>query len=284
MSIEKKKDEYVTSFKGSNFLLKDMNNNIITQESFKGPLTAIFFGFTNCPDVCPMTLNKMDIVLDKLENQVEQLTDQLDVVVNQSTQKLKGYVEESGEALSNSMKESGQKFSNALNKASDEMDLPTDFFTNQLKEPLINMKDQINSFNSELTEVIKSQGTIARNTEKVSQVVEKLAVKMDLTDKMPDYVEVIENSVNEINSITVALNNTYNKINEISQSFDEVVEGEKTKLSLTNEMRGQMASDLEFLQDYKKEMKDALTKSTQYIELLKSELTEAAALIVKKLG
>ena len=223
-------------------------------------------------------------VVDKLDEHVDQITEQLDVVVNQSTQKLKDYVEESGETLSDSMKESGEKFSNALNKASDEMDLPTDFFTNQLKEPLLNMKDQINSFNSELTEVIKSQGTIASNTEKVSQVVEKLAAKMDLTEKMPDYVEVIENSVNEINSITVALSNTNNKINEISQSFDEVVEGEKTKLSLTNEMRGQMASDLEFLQDYKKEMKDALTKSTQYIELLKSELTEAAALIVKKLG
>ena len=223
-------------------------------------------------------------VVDKLDEHVDQITEQLDVVVNQSTQKLKDYIEESGQTLSDSMKESGEKFSNVLNKASDEMDLPTDFFTNQLKEPLLNMKDQINSFNSELTEVIKSQGTIARNTEKVSQVVEKLAAKMDLTEKMPDYVEVIENSVNEINSITVALSNTNNKINEISQSFDEVVEGEKTKLSLTNEMRGQMASDLEFLQDYKKEMKDALTKSTQYIELLKSELTEAAALIVKKLG
>ena len=224
------------------------------------------------------------LVLDKLEKQVDQLTDQLDVVVNQSTQKLKDYIEESGETLSDSMKESGEKFSNVLNKASDEMDLPTDFFTNQLKEPLLNMKDQINSFNSELTEVIKSQGTIASNTEKVSQIVEKLAVKMDITEKLPGYVEVIENSVNEINSITVALSNTNNKINEISQSFDEVVEGEKTKLSLTNEMRGQMASDLEFLQDYKKEMKDTLTKSTQYIGLLKSELTEAAALIVKKLG
>ena len=219
-----------------------------------------------------------------MQEQVDQITEHLDVVVNQSTQKLIDYIEESGETLSDSMKESGEKFSNALNKASDEMDLPTDFFTNQLKEPLLNMKDQINSFNSELTEVIKSQGAIARNTEKVSQVVEKLAAKMDLTEKMPDYVEVIENSVNEINSITVALSNTNNKINEISQSFDEVVEGEKTKLSLTNEMRGQMASDLEFLQDYKKEMKDALTKSTQYIELLKAELTEAAALIVKKLG
>ena len=44
-----------------------MNNKTITQESFNGPLTAIFFGFTHCPDVCPMTLNKMDIVINKLK-------------------------------------------------------------------------------------------------------------------------------------------------------------------------------------------------------------------------
>ena len=68
LSMESQKDESIAAFKGSDFSLKDMNNNAITQESFDGPLTAIFFGFTNCPDVCPMTLNKMDIVLDKLEN------------------------------------------------------------------------------------------------------------------------------------------------------------------------------------------------------------------------
>ena len=68
LSIENKKDETIAAFKGSEFSLKDMNNNIITEESFKGPLTAIFFGFTNCPDICPMTLNKMDIALDKLKN------------------------------------------------------------------------------------------------------------------------------------------------------------------------------------------------------------------------
>ena len=68
LSVQGKKDEYVASFKGSDFSLKDMNNNKITQESFKGPLTVIFFGFTHCPDVCPMTLNKMDIVLNKLKN------------------------------------------------------------------------------------------------------------------------------------------------------------------------------------------------------------------------
>ena len=68
LSMQDKKEEAIASFKGSEFSLKDMNNNIITQDSFNGPLTAIFFGFTNCPDVCPMTLNKMDIVLDKLKN------------------------------------------------------------------------------------------------------------------------------------------------------------------------------------------------------------------------
>ena len=73
LSTQDKKDEYVASFKGSDFSLKDMNHNTITQESFKGPLTAIFFGFTHCPDVCPMTLNKMDIVLDKLKKKKKNL-------------------------------------------------------------------------------------------------------------------------------------------------------------------------------------------------------------------
>ena len=68
LSIQDKKEDYVASFKGSEFSLKDMNNNLITESSFEGPLTAIFFGFTHCPDVCPMTLNKMDLVLNKLKN------------------------------------------------------------------------------------------------------------------------------------------------------------------------------------------------------------------------
>tara|TARA_Y100001970_G_scaffold188123_1_gene228814 strand:- start:146 stop:730 length:585 start_codon:yes stop_codon:yes gene_type:complete len=69
LSVQGKKDDYVASFQGSSFSLKDMNNNIITEKSFEGPLTAIFFGFTNCPDVCPMTLNKMDIVIDRLKKE-----------------------------------------------------------------------------------------------------------------------------------------------------------------------------------------------------------------------
>ncbi len=67
LSIENKKDEYVASFKGSSFSLKDVNNDIITEKSFEGPLTAIFFGFTNCPDVCPMTLNNLNLVINNLD-------------------------------------------------------------------------------------------------------------------------------------------------------------------------------------------------------------------------
>ena len=73
LSIQSDKEKYVTSFKGSKFSLKDMSNNAITDESFQGPVTAIFFGFTNCPDICPMTLNKMDIALSRLKKQNKSL-------------------------------------------------------------------------------------------------------------------------------------------------------------------------------------------------------------------
>ncbi len=67
LSIEKKEDEYVKKFQGSSFSLNDVNNDIITESSFEGPLTAIFFGFTNCPDVCPMTLNNLDLAIKNLD-------------------------------------------------------------------------------------------------------------------------------------------------------------------------------------------------------------------------
>ena len=73
LSIQGGKENYVASFKGSEFSLKDMNNNEITENSFEGPLTAIFFGFTNCPDICPMTLNKMDLAISRLKQENKSL-------------------------------------------------------------------------------------------------------------------------------------------------------------------------------------------------------------------
>ena len=63
LSVEDKKDEYVASIKGSSFSLKDVNNNTITEKSFEGQATALFFGFTNCPDVCPITVSYTHLTL-----------------------------------------------------------------------------------------------------------------------------------------------------------------------------------------------------------------------------
>ncbi len=68
LSIEKKEDSYISQFQGSDFSLLDVNNEMITEESFKGPITAIFFGFTNCPDVCPMTLGNLDQAINNLKD------------------------------------------------------------------------------------------------------------------------------------------------------------------------------------------------------------------------
>jgi len=72
LSMEKKQDEFEANFQGSEFSLKDVNGKVITQSSFEGPLTAIFFGFTNCPDICPMTLDNLDLVISKLSEKKKQ--------------------------------------------------------------------------------------------------------------------------------------------------------------------------------------------------------------------
>tara|TARA_B100001173_G_scaffold136485_1_gene118532 strand:+ start:114 stop:638 length:525 start_codon:yes stop_codon:yes gene_type:complete len=73
LSVQDKKDEYVASITGSSFSLKDVNNNIITEKSFEGQASALFFGFTNCPDVCPMTLNKLSYIINELEKENKSL-------------------------------------------------------------------------------------------------------------------------------------------------------------------------------------------------------------------
>ena len=68
LSVQDKKEDIVASYAGSTFSLTDVNNEPITEKSFEGPLTAIFFGFTKCPDICPMTLANLDQVIEKLDD------------------------------------------------------------------------------------------------------------------------------------------------------------------------------------------------------------------------
>jgi protein SCO1/2 len=45
---------------GVPFQLVDQNGQPITEEAFRGKPTALFFGFTHCPEVCPTTLFELD--------------------------------------------------------------------------------------------------------------------------------------------------------------------------------------------------------------------------------
>ncbi|KAF9115546.1 Cu-binding protein [Mortierella sp. AM989] len=51
---------------GGPFSLINHNGSRMTNEDFKGRYMLIYFGFTNCPDICPEELDKMAEVLNTL--------------------------------------------------------------------------------------------------------------------------------------------------------------------------------------------------------------------------
>ncbi|WP_216222138.1 SCO family protein [Polynucleobacter sp. UK-Kesae-W10] len=51
-----------TSF-GKDFSLLDPDGNIRTLADFKGKVVVMFFGYTQCPDICPTTLTEMQQVM-----------------------------------------------------------------------------------------------------------------------------------------------------------------------------------------------------------------------------
>ena len=60
---------------GGNFTLLSSNNQYVSLEDFKGKVVLLFFGFTACPDTCPITLSKLQQVMAQLGQQkpVQQL-------------------------------------------------------------------------------------------------------------------------------------------------------------------------------------------------------------------
>ncbi len=45
---------------GGPFALTDQHGNTITEQALRGHPSTLFFGFTNCPEVCPTTLFELD--------------------------------------------------------------------------------------------------------------------------------------------------------------------------------------------------------------------------------
>ena len=52
---------------GGDFELTNHLDQKTTNDSFKGYHRLVFFGFTNCPDFCPNTLNNIGIVINQID-------------------------------------------------------------------------------------------------------------------------------------------------------------------------------------------------------------------------
>ena len=58
---------------GSPFSLIDHRGMVITEQDFVGHPSALFFGFTHCPEVCPMTMSKLSMLLDELGTKADRI-------------------------------------------------------------------------------------------------------------------------------------------------------------------------------------------------------------------
>jgi len=66
------------------FALQKADGSSFTEKNFMGHWNFVFFGYTNCPDICPMTLNVLNQAWQKLAAEHDKagksLTDDLQVV------------------------------------------------------------------------------------------------------------------------------------------------------------------------------------------------------------
>jgi protein SCO1/2 len=58
---------------GAPFTLVDQKGDEITEAAFRGSPSAIFFGFTHCPEVCPTTLFELDGWLKQLGDEGKEI-------------------------------------------------------------------------------------------------------------------------------------------------------------------------------------------------------------------
>jgi len=58
---------------GKDFILLDPDGKTRTLEDFKGKVVVMFFGYTQCPDVCPTTLTEMEQAMNLLGPQSNQV-------------------------------------------------------------------------------------------------------------------------------------------------------------------------------------------------------------------
>lgn len=63
-----------TALIGGPFALTDQHGKKVTDADFRGRHMLVFFGFTNCPDICPAGLQLIAAALDKLGDKAANVT------------------------------------------------------------------------------------------------------------------------------------------------------------------------------------------------------------------
>lgn len=56
------------------FRLVDQNGQTVTDEDFDTQLRLVFFGYTSCPDICPITLTSISAALESLGERASDVT------------------------------------------------------------------------------------------------------------------------------------------------------------------------------------------------------------------
>ena len=64
------------------FTLTSENGKTVTEKEYTGRVNLLFFGYTNCPDICPITLGRLRGVMDKLPPDVAERVQVLFVSVD----------------------------------------------------------------------------------------------------------------------------------------------------------------------------------------------------------
>jgi protein SCO1/2 len=87
---------------GGPFTLKDQNGRTVTDADFKGKPFLVFFGFTNCPDICPTALFDMSEVFRRLGPDAEKVSALFISVdpARDTPEKLKDYLQSFHERIS----------------------------------------------------------------------------------------------------------------------------------------------------------------------------------------
>lgn len=59
---------------GGKFNLIDQTGNSVTEKTYLGKYSLVFFGFTHCPNVCPLGLQRMIAALQKIDGFESKIT------------------------------------------------------------------------------------------------------------------------------------------------------------------------------------------------------------------